>query len=269
MKNKICAICCILALLSSMMILPVSAVTLNPSADASLMSDDTTAGISSSVEPTGSSRYVDVPHLVAGTATTYTDTRGHWAEEEIAEATKNGLMNGMGDGTFAPDEKVTLGQAITIYLRTCRFSETKIDASYSEPFADVTDWLVPPIAVFAYLDPAYANAKRYDSYGRRIYGVNRPASREDVAGMFGAGYAIWLDSNPEQHLSSSLNDISKLDADSWSRIAYLDVRGVIKGYPDGSFRPNANIKRGEIAKIANRAFAAGISDYYILPEIEE
>lgn len=41
----------------------------------------------------------------------------HWANGYISAAARNGLLIGYPDGTFRPDERVTLSQAVTIVLR--------------------------------------------------------------------------------------------------------------------------------------------------------
>ena len=56
------------------------------------------------------------PLLGAQITSTFTDTVGHWAESYIAYATNLGIIKGMGDGTFAPDAKVTGTQAAKMLL---------------------------------------------------------------------------------------------------------------------------------------------------------
>lgn len=47
-------------------------------------------------------------------ATAFTDISGHWAESYILIASANGVVAGMPDGTFRPDDNVTRGQAAVI-----------------------------------------------------------------------------------------------------------------------------------------------------------
>ena len=47
----------------------------------------------------------------------FTDISGHWAKDEIYEATAHGWIKGYEDGTFRPDEPITRAQAITMINR--------------------------------------------------------------------------------------------------------------------------------------------------------
>ncbi|MDW7673284.1 MAG: S-layer homology domain-containing protein [Bacillota bacterium] len=58
------------------------------------------------------------PDQAAATATDFSDVpASHWASDAIAYAAANGIVVGMGDGTFAPDNKVTYAQVVTMLVR--------------------------------------------------------------------------------------------------------------------------------------------------------
>ncbi len=46
----------------------------------------------------------------------YNDIRGHWAEESINQAVNWGLISGYPDGSFSPDEPVTLAELLTMLV---------------------------------------------------------------------------------------------------------------------------------------------------------
>lgn len=50
-------------------------------------------------------------------APSFTDISGHWATDAIEYAVANGLMNGVGNGRFAPNEHTTRGMIVTILAR--------------------------------------------------------------------------------------------------------------------------------------------------------
>ena len=57
------------------------------------------------------------PSLGDGASTTtFSDTKGHWAEPYIAYCANLGIINGKGDGTFGPDETVTGTAAAKMFL---------------------------------------------------------------------------------------------------------------------------------------------------------
>ncbi|MDR1588760.1 MAG: S-layer homology domain-containing protein [Oscillospiraceae bacterium] len=82
-------------------------------------------------------------------------------------------------------------------------------------------------------------------------GTVRPENditRAEAAAIF---FRLIADTDKSAPLSSAFSD---LDVGSWyyQDVAYLQHNGIIKGYPDGTFRPNDPITRAEFAVIASR-----------------
>ena len=75
----------------------------------------------------------------------FKDTQNHWAKNAIAWAAENGIVNGVGEGLFAPDAPITREQLVTIFHRFCKeylemdVSQTKTLDSYPDSGA-VSDW---------------------------------------------------------------------------------------------------------------------------------
>ena len=60
--------------------------------------------------------------------TTFTDTAGHWAEDEISRAAALGWIQGYSDGSFRPDQYISRAQAVTMINRVlCRLPEDTDD----------------------------------------------------------------------------------------------------------------------------------------------
>ena len=51
----------------------------------------------------------------------FKDTNGHWAEKQIDELAAMGIVNGKGDGTFAPDAPITRAEVATIARNVVRY----------------------------------------------------------------------------------------------------------------------------------------------------
>lgn len=67
--------------------------------------------------------------------TLFSDVAGSdWAAPYINLAQEEGLMTGKGDGTFAPDEAVTLDQALTVCLRLLGYTEADIGPFWPEDY---------------------------------------------------------------------------------------------------------------------------------------
>jgi N-acetylmuramoyl-L-alanine amidase CwlA len=50
----------------------------------------------------------------------FKDIQGHWAQKDIEEAAKLGLVSGKGDGTFDPDGKTTRAENVVLLMRLYR-----------------------------------------------------------------------------------------------------------------------------------------------------
>ena len=61
--------------------------------------------------------------LVAGSASNFADTQGHWADAWIALAAGRGLVIGTGDGNFTPDRQVSYDEAITMIIRALGYTD--------------------------------------------------------------------------------------------------------------------------------------------------
>ena len=82
---------------------------------------------------------------------------------------------------------------------------------------------------------------------------NNQITRAEVATIF---YRL-LEDEVRDEYDTTTNDFSDVTADSWynQTVSTLASMGIVKGYEDGSFRPNAPITRAEFGAIATRFFA--------------
>ena len=75
----------------------------------------------------------------------FMDTQDHWAKDAISWAAENGIVNGVGEGLFAPDAPITREQLVTIFHRFCK-EYLEMDVSQTQAldtFPDagsVSDW---------------------------------------------------------------------------------------------------------------------------------
>ena len=77
-------------------------------------------------------------------------------------------------------------------------------------------------------------------------------TRAEVATIF---YRL-LEDDVRDEYDTTVNDFSDVSADSWynQTVSTLASMGIVKGYEDGTFRPNAPITRAEFGAIATRFF---------------
>lgn len=122
---------------------------------------------------------------------------------------------------------------------------------YSSP-AEFTDVL--PGSVFYPFVHCLACAGIINGYEDGTFRPNRSVSRGQLAKFVAnaAGYS-------ETYTQSSFSDV-QLDNPFFQQIERLAHRGIINGYPDGSFHPNGSVTRQQAAKFISNA--KGYSETY-------
>ena len=86
---------------------------------------------------------------------------------------------------------------------------------------------------------------------------NADITRAEVAAIF---YRL-LDEDAHAKYDTMANGFSDVPADAWygKAVSTLSAMGVLKGYEDGTFRPDASITRAELAAVAVRFFRAPVA----------
>ena len=86
---------------------------------------------------------------------------------------------------------------------------------------------------------------------------NADITRAEVAAIF---YRL-LDEDAHAKYDTTANGFSDVPADAWygKAVSTLSAMGVLKGYEDGTFRPDASITRAELAAVAVRFFRAPVA----------
>ena len=128
---------------------------------------------------------------------------------------------------------------VTRVCKYCGYEETVEETKRD----DITAVLLP--ALQANTDDHYSYLIGYADGTVR---PNGKITRAEVATIF---FRL-LDDDTRAKYWSSKNDVSDVSADKWynNAVSTLSNMGVIGGYADGTFRPDAPISRAEFAKIA-------------------
>ena len=170
----------------------------------------------------------------------FSDTDNHWAKDGIDYVTSLGIMNGVVEGKFAPEEKLTRGMLVTMLYRLSGDEVTD-----ESGFSNVADnaW---------YAESAtWAKEKGITSgYGDGTFGANDEVTREQLV-VFLIRYAELMGMNTEAEKADfeDSNDIS-----DWAQnaINWAKAFGIVSGRDDGNFDPKGDATRGEIAVVFMR-----------------
>ncbi len=159
----------------------------------------------------------------------------HWAEEAISYLVAKGVLSGYPDGTFRPDNSMTKAEFYKVINELLGFEE-KAEVTYLDVFP--TDWFFGHVAkalAAGYITPD------------TLLSPNEYITRQEVARIIGVVYNI----DNTSTFITTFNDSFIISKNISGIIGTMVEKGILSGYPDGTFRPNSNITRAEVVTIIN------------------
>lgn len=181
------------------------------------------------------------------TSTHFQDlTERHWAWPYVATMSGRQVVHGYPDGTFRPDQSVTRQEALVML---CRALGAK-DRTPTGPFPDGAS-----IAPWARPCANWAAGHRWVP-AREPLAPAAPASREwVVAALVNAlEFADLTVPGEAGGPGDGFRDLAALPSQSRGRIGLATTLGLVRGYPDGSFRPSRSVTRAEMARLIATAW---------------
>ena len=164
----------------------------------------------------------------------FTDVAGTaWYANAVNAGQYYGVFSGFGDGTFHPEESTTRAEfAWMVYELIGDKNESAPDAG----FTDVKDGFWAEAAI-NYL----AAEGIIQGYGDGTFKPNNRITRAEIAQILYK--ALGLD--------EYVKHFEDVKAGAWyyDAVTALATVGIVNGYPDGTFQPNANALRSESAQI--------------------
>ena len=176
------------------------------------------------------------------TAGSYTNGITGASDAQYTDGYKDNAFDIITETDWALQSDGSYKREITRVCRYCKYKETVVETKRDE-VDDITAVLLP--ALQANTDDHYSYLIGYSDGTVR---PNGKITRAEVATIF---FRL-LDDDTRAKYWSSKNDFSDVSADKWynNAVSTLSRMGVIGGYADGTFRPDAPISRAEFAKIA-------------------
>lgn len=167
--------------------------------------------------------------------TQFSDVAGHWAEDVIKEYTDRGILSGYEDGTFRPDNGVSVAEF-------CRIVSAVKGINYK-----ISDghWALPYIREM--IDSGIIVRTDYDDYNIKM--KREQVAKSSNAMMAGEYYPKDL-TQFEQYITD-FDDVSRSNEEY---VLKTYISGVLSGYEDGSWRPQREVTRAEILSILDRVF---------------
>ena len=175
--------------------------------------------------------------------------KGKWYYDAVRTVYDGGIMNGLTKDVFAPNDKMTRAQLVTIICRLSGdgykglgselgFTDTKKNAWYS----DYLGWAVREGIITGYPDGSFK--------------PGAPVSRAELAVVFARyfGYKeLYFNADP---LTESFTDGTKIPKWAKDSVEAIRLSGIIAGDKAGNFNPSSSATRAEIAMMITRFLSA-------------
>ncbi|MEK5230760.1 S-layer homology domain-containing protein [Lysinibacillus sp. FSL K6-0232] len=166
----------------------------------------------------------------------YTDVaKGHWAFADVQSLYDEALIKGYSNGTFKPEASITRAEAATIIARALNLTTTK-----NSSFKDVGKSHYAYSAIAAV---EQAGIIKGQAAGK--FNPNGQLSRAEMSAILARAYQL-----------TGTSQVSFKDVKSthwaYSNIQALVANDLTSGFPDNTFRPDAQITRAQFASFLNR-----------------
>ncbi|GED33320.1 S-layer homology domain-containing protein [Brevibacillus centrosporus] len=178
----------------------------------------------------------------------YVDIAGHWAEKDIEKLYIAGAVGQMQD--FRPDDPVTLGELITMFVKAKGIEPLK---SAESSFADVpaNSWLAPYANTAYQLGIVHGQKK-----GNQVFlNPNQPVQREEmvsilVRSMGQSGAVNQVKWSITVQALATYQDGNSVRQAYQRPLVYALENHLVSPYGDGTLKPQTLITRAEAATYA-------------------
>ncbi len=150
--------------------------------------------------------------------------KGHWAERELCALIDGDVIEGSDDGLNLSG-KVTRAEFTTMVTRALGLDQKPYDGAFSDVYPG--DWYADTIQ-------SAVNSGLIHGYGDGTFRPDERISREEMAAVAAAATG-----GESRTVQTEFSDSAEFSGWSLPLISAVVERGLMDGFPDGSFRSNA------------------------------
>ena len=180
----------------------------------------------------------------------------YWAKDQIEYFANQGIVDGYTDGRFKPEAGVTREEFCKLLVSTFK---QPLETPDTPTFVDVAEnrWSYPYVEVCRDFLTGYANPFG----GLPSFHPTEYATREDIAVALVRmmGFTDKDASNPN-YAAYNFRDGGNISPNILAYVSIACERGLISGYPDGTFGPTKGITRAETVVLLNRATKQAVTN---------
>ncbi|MDY3071379.1 MAG: S-layer homology domain-containing protein [Eubacteriales bacterium] len=179
--------------------------------------------------------------LTAGLASAayFDDITNHWARTEILEMADAGVINGYADGTFRPDRPITRAEFVALVVRRYQPKGT-YDVTWPVDVSQ-TNWYYD-----SFVQAARAGLIPDAMLSGRLFRGDDAITREEAAYILDRVLGL-EETGPMLYTDRGQITVYAMDA-----VNRVSKAGIFGGYADGTFRPQGELTRAEVAAVLAR-----------------
>lgn len=158
----------------------------------------------------------------------------HWAYEAVKSLYDKNIISGNGMGEFNPDDTITRAELVKLLCVAKGISPTLNSGRFTD-VAD-SDWYASYVG-------AVSMAGIVNGVSQTEFGPNQSISRQDLCTI------LYRADNAEGTGELSFNDTDLIADYAKAAVSYLNAKGIVNGFTDGTFKPQTSCTRAQAAMI--------------------
>jgi hypothetical protein len=172
-------------------------------------------------------------------STVFMDSVDNWAQDSINRWSQRGILTGLSDGKFHPDQKISRAEWAAIINRIFQFQNEK-NVAYTDVINE--EWFSKDVRIAA-------AASYMKGYNDGTFRPNEKITRQEAAVTIANLLSLKGDNQ-----GAVFQDRSKIASWASQAIAANSNAKIIRGYGDGTFQPLKELTRAEAVSLLDRAF---------------
>lgn len=200
------------------------------------------SGLTGNIYVEYKNKKITIPVQVGAAIIDFADTGSHWAREFIGKLAARGIVSGMGNNVFMPDESLTRAQFLVMLSKTIY----GLDVTQSTPagFTDVKaeDWY------YNYVNWGFESGivKGMDE---TTFAPNANITREQMAIMIN-NFATYIELTlPQVNQGASFTDTALISPWAQDSVNRIVGAGIMGGHPEGNYEPQGKATRAQAATV--------------------
>lgn len=175
--------------------------------------------------------------------TTFSDVKGHWAENAIVRFAEGGVLQGA-NGKFRPNDTITRAELTVLLNRLLKYPNQTFN-----PFTDIkqSDWYYQAVVNLARNERLRMNDN--------VFAGNEALERQEAIFMVARAFGV-----RGYQAEAKIKDLNQISDWAAPEVRTMFLYKYVKGNPDGTFRPHNKITRAEMASLLSAMIDVHINE---------